>query len=273
MSKRRNTRRDELLADRATVGLSEREVDELRSLGASPGDLEDTDELSFELAAAAAHLALVENQEGLPELLGKRVENQARGFFAGRAATAEPGRAARSRWPLMAAALGCAAAVLIALWSARRPGERPQPAADGRAIEQRPRSAADMRASLLSRADDAILLPWQVTDDIAARGATGDVVWSDAAQAGYMRIRGLMVNDPRALQYQLWIFDPARDERYPVDGGVFDVAPGTDEVVVPIDVKLPVRGPTLFAVTVERPGGVVVSTRERIALLAKVQGS
>jgi hypothetical protein len=30
-----------------------------------------------------------------------------------------------------------------------------------------------------------------------------------------------------------------------------------------------VAEPALFAVTVERPGGVVVSSRERIALLAK----
>ena len=54
------------------------------------------------------------------------------------------------------------------------------------------------------------------------------------------------------------------------DGGVFDVPPGGGDVVVPIRVKLGVTRPKLFAVTVEPPGGVVVSNRERIPLLAKV---
>ncbi len=41
------------------------------------------------------------------------------------------------------------------------------------------------------------------------------------------------------------------------------------EVVVPILAKLHVDHATLFAVTVERPGGVVVSKRERIVVTAK----
>jgi hypothetical protein len=70
-------------------------------------------------------------------------------------------------------------------------------------------------------------------------------------------------------QYQLWIFDAERNEAYPVDGGVFDVLDGaTDDVVVRIDPRLPVRRATAFAITVEQPGGVVVSTRERLPLLA-----
>ena len=52
-----------------------------------------------------------------------------------------------------------------------------------------------------------------------------------------------------------------------VDGGVFDV-PSTGEVIVPITAKLRVGGATLFAVTVERPGGVVVSRREHIVVTA-----
>lgn len=95
------------------------------------------------------------------------------------------------------------------------------------------------------------------------------MVWSDTEQRGYMRIRGLAANDVTRAQYQLWIFDPRRDERYPVDGGVFDIPAGSEEVIVPIVAKLDVRGPTLFAVTVEAPGGVVVSARERIVLVAK----
>jgi len=128
------------------------------------------------------------------------------------------------------------------------------------------------RAALLAAADDVIRREWSATGDPAAPDAGGDVVWSSDAQAGFMRFRGLAPNDPTENQYQLWIFDATRDERHPVDGGVFDVDPATGEVVVPIRAKLPVREPTLFAVTVERPGGVVVSSRERIALVAKVGG-
>ena len=41
-------------------------------------------------------------------------------------------------------------------------------------------------------------------------------------------------------------------------------------MLIPIEVKLPVVEPTLFANTIEKPGGVVVSSRERLPLLAKV---
>jgi hypothetical protein len=87
-----------------------------------------------------------------------------------------------------------------------------------------------------------------------------------------MRFEGLPPIDPTEAVYQLWIFDASRESftdspleiRHPVDGGVFAV---TDAGVaeVPITAKLPVGEPVLFAVTVEPPGGVVVSDRSRIA--------
>jgi len=98
----------------------------------------------------------------------------------------------------------------------------------------------------------------------------GDVVWDPATQQGFMRFAALAVNEPTRFQYQLWIFDAARDERFPVDGGVFDIPAGVTEVLVPIRAKLPVSNAVLFAVTVEAPGGVVVSGRERIVLTAQL---
>lgn len=86
-----------------------------------------------------------------------------------------------------------------------------------------------------------------------------------------MRFEGLAHNDPSQFQYQLWIFDDSRDDAHPVDGGVFDV-PSSGEVLVPISAKLKVGKAKLFAVTVERPGGVVVSKRERIVLTASPPG-
>ncbi len=98
------------------------------------------------------------------------------------------------------------------------------------------------------------------------------MVWNNAEQTGYLRIHGLAVNDPSKMQYQLWINDAARPSYALVDGGVFDVH-GTGEVIVPIDAKIEVFRPNLFAVTTERPGGVVVhedSEDSKIILAAPV---
>jgi anti-sigma-K factor RskA len=112
---------------------------------------------------------------------------------------------------------------------------------------------------------------WAPTQDPAGLRAGGEVLWDAQAQRGVMQFTGLAPNDPRIAQYQLWIIDAERDARYPVDGGVFDVA-SDGEVLVRIAARLPVGRPTLFAVTLERPGGVVVSTRERLVLAAGVDG-
>jgi hypothetical protein len=81
-----------------------------------------------------------------------------------------------------------------------------------------------------------------------------------------LRVQGLAANDPAREQYQFWIFDEAQE--HPIDGGVFDVTAG--ETLVLIDAKLRVQKPTLFAVTREKPGGVVVSDQKRIVLVAKM---
>lgn len=126
-----------------------------------------------------------------------------------------------------------------------------------------------LRDSLLARDVEALRIAWKATADSAAVGAGGDVVWSATSQTGVMRITGLAPNDRRRAQYQLWIFDATRDRRYPVDGGVFDIEPGATEAFVRIVPRVPVGRAVMFAVTVEVPGGVVVSTRERVALLAE----
>jgi hypothetical protein len=164
--------------------------------------------------------------------------------------------------------MAAAAAAVIAVFGwTRSPGvvEKVQ-VVEVSAPPPRVPTPGERRAELLSQAPDARTIGWSATPDPAAKGANGDVVWSEARQQGYMRIRGLAANDPKAAQYQLWIFDGKRDQAHPVDGGVFDVVDG--EVVVPIRAAIRVFEPKLFAVTVERPGGVVVSKRERIVLTA-----
>jgi hypothetical protein len=128
---------------------------------------------------------------------------------------------------------------------------------------------AELREKLLA-AEGSARAEWTPTKDPLGKSASGEVVWNKEQQKGTMRFKGLAKNDPKSAQYQLWIFDKTRDEKYPVDGGVFDVDSDTGDVVVPIRATLPVNAPVLFAVTLEKPGGVVVSKREHIVVTAKM---
>jgi len=100
----------------------------------------------------------------------------------------------------------------------------------------------------------------------------GEVVWDGDQQEGYLTLSGLEPNAPAGRQYQLWIFDAARDDRYPVDGGVFDVPAHSQSMVVPIRPALRVSQPVAFAVTLEPAGGVVVSDRSHLMALARAGG-
>jgi hypothetical protein len=130
-------------------------------------------------------------------------------------------------------------------------------------------SAANARARMMSAAG-TLQAAFTASADPAAKGASGDVVWSPGERSGFLRLRGLSANDRSAWQYQLWIFDPERDDRFPVDGGVFDVDATSGDVLIPIHAKLGVERPSQFVVTVEKAGGVVVSRRERVVLAAKI---
>lgn len=165
--------------------------------------------------------------------------------------------------PANIAWFAAAASVLLAIagWWPRMTGGPEQTAKTPSVQEQREQLAAK---------PSAVKRDWTATAEAAAQGATGDVVWDPESQTGYIRFSGLAPNDPRRQQYQLWIFDAARGDKYPVDGGVFDIPAAGGEVVVPIQARLPVRDAAMFAVTLERAGGVVVSEREHIVVLAKV---
>lgn len=112
-------------------------------------------------------------------------------------------------------------------------------------------------------------------------GLTGRVVWDPETNEGCMVFEGLAANDPTTFQYQLWIFDSTRPTGHlpqfgegilsqrPVDGGVFDIDTSKaidGRVIVPINAKLPIGQAAIFAVTVEPPGGVVVSDRDVVTL-------
>jgi hypothetical protein len=160
-----------------------------------------------------------------------------------------------------------AASVLIAVagwWPRLENGETPSAEVPIATVMQQEREKLLAQQGVVTRT-------WQTTQDPAASGVTGDVVWDPKSQNGYVRFRGMQANNATEQQYQLWIFDGTRDERYPVDGGVFNIPAGQSEVIIPIKAKLEIRDPALFAVTIEKPGGSVVSTRDRIVVLAPVR--
>jgi hypothetical protein len=138
-----------------------------------------------------------------------------------------------------------------------------------RPLEQVGPDFAQLRAELIAANEGLVQANWS-PGTTPSGDATGDVVWSGPRQQGFMRFRGLPVNTPTKEQYQLWIFDKNQSDKTPIDGGVFDIAT-TEEVIVPINAKLQVQEPFMFAVTIEKPGGVVVSSRERLPFLAKVE--
>lgn len=209
------------------------------------------------IAAGGAHFAgagrggVVANvdrgRDGLPAVVPGPIATYRREAPGGR-----PTVLARLGWVAAAAGLALAA---LAWWPARQPG--PGAATGPLALQRQVDAAAD-----------AVRWPFAgKVDEFKAAG--GEVVWSDALQRGYMRLKDLAANDPSRAQYQLWIVDPARSKE-PVDGGVFDIAPGAaGEVIVPIDAKLAVRQPAAFAITREKPGGVVVSAGPLLVVAAR----
>lgn len=174
-----------------------------------------------------------------------------------------PGMRAPSRAFALAGWLAAAACLLLAIGAFALRTTAPAPA------QVAALTPAELRDRLLA-AEGTARAEWTPTKDPLGKATTGEVVWNKDRQLGTMRFRGLAKNDPARGQYQLWIFDKTRDEKYPVDGGVFDVDSDTGDVVVPIHATLPVNASVLFAVTLERPGGVVVSKRDRIVVTAKL---
>lgn len=126
--------------------------------------------------------------------------------------------------------------------------------------------------TLLAEDADAVQIEWQPGDAAADDAVSGQVVWSNDRQQGYMVLDNVRPNDPDRRQYQLWIVDNGR-EGPPVSGGLFNVPDDGPRQIVPIDPELPVREPSLFAVTREDAGGVVVSDQEDVVLTAKPERS
>lgn len=273
----------DLLSDRALFELSADEQNELDDLLKIFPEWRDDD--TFSLTAAAISLSALDTCEEMPASLRNKIIADSSQYFAG-----EPGEE-RHREPVLSSVAGTrsnviefkpkrfdwnwlgwavAAAACVALvvniWMSRAPQGPDLVAVPP--IEQ-VKDKAQLRQELIDNSADLTKANWGTGNVKELTEIAGDVVWSDARQAGYLRLKGLPANDGTKETYQLWIFDETQDAKTPIDGGVFNVNT-SGEVIIPIDAKLKAKNPKMFAITIEKPGGVVVSDRMKVAALAKV---
>ena len=284
----------DLLTEQATYGLDEEKQKELNALAQLFPEWQDDE--TFSLTAAALALSVVRPGEEMPAHLKTKVLAESDRFFAGQEAdnkvltfksksergeTSETEIAAQTEratkvsfwnWAGWAVAAAACVALAINLWTTRTTAPTNEIVRNPPAqITPTPLpSLAEQREQLLATAPDAVQTTWTDFNPKQPRGVTGDVVWSNALQKGFMRFRSIQPNDKTRETYQLWIFDAAQNAKTPIDGGVFDVDANGD-VIVPIDAKIRVQKPKMFAVTAEKPGGVVVSELGKVMAVAKVE--
>ncbi len=273
----------DLLTKQATYGLDVAEQGHLDELSAS-GDFFAGD--SFELTAAAIGLSGMDIVEPMPAHLFSKILASANSFYGTEDLTNakditepddlqptfgfEPKRSSWMGWFGWAVASVACIALAVNIFSTRvekpvdvttnpTPIASPDKPSPAKQFEEMIASANVIKASFGPAPKGPVELA----------SAAGDVVWNDAKQTGYMKLRGLPKNDKSVSTYQLWIFDENQDPKYPIDGGTFDITADGD-VIIPIDAKIAAKNPKLFAITVEKPGGVVVSDRKKMAAIAQV---
>lgn len=273
----------DLLTKKVLYGL---EPAEEQQLAAFDQNIVENEFRTLEITTAAINMAELGEFEPMPDHLFARISDKAAEWLPKSESVeaetspawqpaedrsisyAEPERPGMGWFGWLGWAAAAAASIALAFNLFVYRPTTPEAAKQEPPAQPQPVTPAELRAQLLA-APNAVKADWTAGNVKEISQITGDVVWSDDKQTGYMRFRGLPKNDPTKEQYQLWIFEDPKLEPHPKDGGVFDVN-ADGEVIIPINAKLLTRSPKVFAVTIEPPGGVVVSKREKIAALAKV---
>lgn len=267
----------DLLCKQATQGLDEQERRQLERLG-----YDDAENESIELTVAAMGLIDLDTKQEMPARLYSKILTNGENFFAAQSdgLTAVPMReivlneVSASKpwfgWLGWAVATAACVALAITIFMPRAATD----VAGGKVIptpiqEEKP-DPPKQRQQLVDSSGQVLMAKIGKGTVKEIENVTGDIVWSDEKQAGYIRVKGLPKNDVNKNTYQLWIFEENQGTKTPIDGGTFDIN-SDGEVIIPIDPKLKAKNPSMFAVTIEKPGGVVVSGREKIAALAKIE--
>lgn len=265
----------DLLCDKFVFGLSEADAKQLDNFGYDQKEAE-----SIEKTIAALGLVGLDTESEMPAGLYARLSAAADDHF-GVETAASSGMAEREivltsgprfswfSWLGWAAAAAACIALAISIYSpgktntivAATPTPTPQ---------QENADPSQQRQRLIDSSPGQVIMaewsPGKMPDVVVS----GDVVWNAVKQVGYIRLKGLPKNDISKETYQLWIVDGSQNPKTPIDGGTFDIS-SDGEVIVPINAKLKAIDPKAFAITVEKPGGVVVSEQGKLAALAPVK--
>lgn len=270
----------DLLCKQAVYGLDEQETKQLQQLGYDGAEHE-----SIDLTVAALGLVGLNTKDEMPAHLHSKILANAENFFGAQNAvmpTSETVVSAPVReiilnetsvsrpwfgWLGWAAAAAACVALAVSIFTPRNQNQvagvpTPSP------TQEEKLDPAKQRQKLVDSPGQVLMAKLGKGTVKEIENVTGDIVWSDEKQAGYIRVKGLPKNDVNKDTYQLWIFEDNQGSKTPIDGGTFDIN-SDGEVIIPIDAKLKAKNPNMFAVTIEKPGGVVVSDRGKIAALAK----
>ena len=277
----------ELLADKAAFGLTEEDSREVEMLLNDFPEWEN--ENSFEMAAAAIGLTNLDTSEQMPQNLRLRIAADAAKYFGAQAEKTQEiknfalqaekiiGLPVTQKvietepkmplWNWLGWAFAATACIALAvnIWTTRFRSAEVVRKPETLQIPTPELTAAQKREQLLASVNKIQVDLAQPKPD--AITITGDVVWDNTKQEGYIRFQDLPVNDSTKETYQLWIGD--ENQKNPVDGGIFTVTE-KGEIIVPIKAKLKIGKPTMFAVTREKSGGVVVSDLKSLVAIAKV---
>jgi hypothetical protein len=256
---------EELEAGRILGDLDAGEIMELEELSKDPRCKSD---LSLDLAAAAIETEFLRNKgNALPAEMLRKLHDGKAGFILAAPVPDNIVRPAAWKRLLSAPQTAWAVAALFAMLFVAKSFFPNPGSGNGQTLTDiTPFSTEATRNAFLGKAKDLTKSEFGGTEGYSQM--TGNVVWSDELQEGYMTLTNLPANDPASKQYQLWIVDPDRDEK-PVDGGVFDIPANATTAVIPIRNPLVVNDPKAFVITLEQPGGVVVSKQETVVALAK----
>ena len=259
----------DLLCDKFVYGLSEEDARELERLGIDPNEAE-----SIEQTVAALSLAGLDAEAEMPKSLREKLTSDADAYFSAAEAESEvtPQRqivldgGTRSWFGWLGWAVAAAACIVLAV-TVFIPRVGPVAVIPPSPTPEERLTPAQQRQRLMDSPGQLVKAEWTKAkmDEITV---SGDVVWSPEKQAGYLRVSGLPKNDSSRESYQLWIVDDSQN--MPIDGGVFDVT-ADGEVIIPIDARLKAMNPKLFAITIEKAGGVVKSEMKKFAAQAPVK--
>lgn len=275
----------DLLTEQTVFGLDKENQKELEDLFKIFSEWQD--EESFALTAAAINLSVIPTDEEMPAHLKSQILANSEKYLAtwednGKVLQFEskPVRTAvesvpttgffekifKANWLGWAVAGAACVALALNLWLMK-----PQPTqivqTPPTVTPTVPPTLAQQREQLIASANDAVTRSWSDFDPKNPRGVQGEVVWSNAQQKGFMRLRGLPANDKTKETYQVWIFD--EKQKNPVSAGIFDVNQD-GEIIVPMNAALQIQKPTMIGVTAEKAGGVVVSELGKVMAVAKV---